>query len=55
MPRVAPAFCGVFLLIRKSINIPKTALQGLDVTYDDFHGDWNYTIAPQESANIQSS
>jgi len=30
----------------KGIKIPKAALKDLSITYDDFHGDWNYTIAP---------
>jgi hypothetical protein len=30
----------------KGIKIPKTALKDLNIKYDDFHGDWNYTIAP---------
>jgi hypothetical protein len=30
----------------KGIKIPKAALKGLNIKYDDFHGDWNYTISP---------
>ena len=30
----------------KGIKIPKSALRNLNIRYDDFHGDWNYTIAP---------
>ncbi len=31
----------------KGIKIPKAALKDLNIVYDDFHGDWNYTIAPR--------
>src|SRR6516165_2849161 len=31
----------------KGIKIPKAALKELNIKYDDFHGDWNYTISPQ--------
>jgi hypothetical protein len=34
----------------KGIKIPKAALNDLNITYDNFHGDWNYTIAPLKSA-----
>lgn len=37
----------------KGIKIPKAALKDLNIIYDDFHGDWNYTIAPQ--AKTQST
>jgi hypothetical protein len=30
----------------KGIKISKAALKDLNIRYDDFHGDWNYTIAP---------
>ena len=30
----------------KAIKIPKAALNELNIQYDEFHGDWNYTIAP---------
>jgi Rhodopirellula transposase DDE domain len=30
----------------KGIKIPKAALKDLNIKYADFHGDWNYTIAP---------
>jgi hypothetical protein len=30
----------------KGIKIPKAALKDLNIQYDDFHGDWNYTITP---------
>jgi hypothetical protein len=30
----------------KGIKIPKAALKELNIKYDDFHGDWNYTISP---------
>jgi hypothetical protein len=30
----------------KGIKIPKAALKALNIKYDDFHGDWNYTISP---------
>jgi uncharacterized protein (UPF0297 family) len=30
----------------KGIKIPTAALKDLNIRYDDFHGDWNYTIAP---------
>jgi hypothetical protein len=30
----------------KGIKIPKAALRDLNIRYDDFHGDWNYTIFP---------
>lgn len=32
----------------KGIKIPKSALRNLNILYDDFHGDWNYTISPLE-------
>jgi hypothetical protein len=31
---------------RTAIKIPKVALKELNIKYDDFHGDWNYTISP---------
>lgn len=30
----------------KGIKIPKAALKDLNIQYDHFHGDWNYTITP---------
>jgi len=30
----------------KGIKIPNAALNNLNIKYDDFHGDWNYTILP---------
>jgi transposase len=30
----------------KGISIPKSALNNLNITYDDFHPDWNYTLHP---------
>ena len=30
----------------KGIKISKAALKELNIKYDDFHGDWNYTISP---------
>jgi hypothetical protein len=30
----------------KGIKIQKAALRDLNIRYDDFHGDWNYTIFP---------
>jgi Rhodopirellula transposase DDE domain/Arginine repressor, DNA binding domain len=30
----------------KGIKIPKAALNNLTIAYNDFHGDWNYTISP---------
>src|ERR1700687_3163646 len=30
----------------KGIKIPKAALKEVNIKYDDFHGDWNYTISP---------
>jgi hypothetical protein len=39
----------------KGIKVPKAALKQLNIIYDDFHGDWNYTIAPLKSAPSQSS
>jgi hypothetical protein len=39
----------------KGIKIPKTALKELNITYDDFHGEWNYTIAPLKSVRTQSA
>ena len=30
----------------KGIKIPKAALKELNIKYEDFHGDWNYTISP---------
>lgn len=32
---------------QKGIKIPKAALKELNIIYDDFHGDWNYSIAPK--------
>jgi len=31
---------------KKGIKIPKTALNNLNICYQSFHGDWNYTISP---------
>jgi hypothetical protein len=33
----------------KGIKVPKAALKNLNIIYDDFHGDWNYTIKPKKS------
>ena len=30
----------------KAIKIPKAGLNEINIQYDEFHGDWNYTIAP---------
>jgi hypothetical protein len=30
----------------KAIKIPKAALKELNIQYDEFHADWNHTIAP---------
>jgi DDE family transposase len=30
----------------KGIKIPKAALKDLNIKYNNFHGDWNYTISP---------
>jgi len=30
----------------KGIKIPKAAMKDINIKYDDFHGDWNYTISP---------
>jgi hypothetical protein len=30
----------------KGIKVPNAALKELNLKYDDFHGDWNYSIAP---------
>ena len=30
----------------KGIKVPNAALKELNIKYDDFHGDWNYSIAP---------
>src|SRR6516162_6068431 len=31
----------------KGITVKKSVLENLHIRYDDFHGDWNYTISPQ--------
>jgi hypothetical protein len=31
----------------KGISIPESVLKDLNISYDDFHGDWNYTISPR--------
>jgi hypothetical protein len=31
----------------KDITVKKSVLENLHIRYDDFHGDWNYTISPQ--------
>jgi hypothetical protein len=36
----------------KGIKISKTALKELNISYDDFHGDWNYTIAPKPKKHL---
>lgn len=33
----------------KGITVPKAALKNLNISYDNFHGDWNYTIKPKKS------
>jgi len=35
----------------KAIKIPKAALNEINIQYDEFHGDWNYTIAPLVQKN----
>jgi hypothetical protein len=30
----------------KGLKIPKAALKNLNITYDQFHPDWNYTLSP---------
>ena len=32
----------------KGIKVPKSALKNLNISYDKFHGDWNYTIRPSQ-------
>ncbi|EQD63848.1 Transposase, Rhodopirellula-type [mine drainage metagenome] len=32
---------------RRGIKVPKKELQALHLTPHDFHGEWNYTIAPK--------
>ena len=39
----------------KGIKIPKAALNDLNIRYDDFHGDWNYTISPIAKREIKKS
>jgi hypothetical protein len=39
----------------KGIKIPKAALKYLNIKYDDFHGDWNYTIAPHTDRGSDKS
>jgi hypothetical protein len=39
----------------KGIKIPKAALKDLNVTYDNFHGDWNYTISPYRNHATKKS
>ncbi len=34
----------------KGIAIPKSALENLNILYDGFHGDWNYTISPSKNS-----
>lgn len=36
----------------KGIKIPSAALKTLNITYDQFHADWNYTIKPQNPAKL---
>jgi len=33
----------------KGIKVAKAALKNLSIIYDNFHGDWNYTIKPKKS------
>jgi len=33
----------------KGIRVPKAALKNLNIIYDDFHGEWNYTVKPTKS------
>jgi hypothetical protein len=50
LSRLLPSVCTTLPLdwgrYPKGIKIPKAALKELNIKYDDFHGDWNYTISP---------
>jgi len=35
-------------LYPKSIKVTEQEMQSINITRDEFHGDWNYTIAPNE-------
>jgi hypothetical protein len=39
----------------KGVKIPKAALKELNVTYNEFHPDWNYTISPTTNREIRKS
>ncbi len=32
----------------KALSVPKAALNDLNITFNDFHPDWNYTIRPHK-------
>jgi hypothetical protein len=38
----------------KGIEIPKSALENLNILYDGFHGDWNYTISPAKTSECRA-
>ena len=35
----------------KAIKVSDAEMAEINITLDEFHGDWNYTISPQKSAN----
>jgi len=35
-------------LYPKGIQVPEAEMQAINITRDDFHGEWNYTIAPNQ-------
>ncbi|MGO9720235.1 MAG: ISAzo13-like element transposase-related protein, partial [Methylocella sp.] len=36
---------------QKGIKVSNAAMKCLDITGDQFHPEWNYTIRPRHSAN----
>jgi len=36
-----------YTIYKKGIEVPAAALDSLNITREKFHGEWNYTIAPQ--------
>jgi hypothetical protein len=38
----------------KGIVIPDSALEKLNILYDSFHGDWNYTISPSKNSGCHT-
>jgi len=35
-------------LYPKGVVVPEAELKAINITHDEFHGEWNYSIAPNQ-------